>query len=73
MPISPSRAYGERPEWRSRPATPIQRSGGSNTISVNAQIHTQGRISATDKREIAQDFAIALRDGVDLVYMEKGI
>lgn len=64
-----------------RPATPIQRSGGGgstvnnggNTINVNAQIHTQGRISSTDKRELAQDFAIALRDGVDLTYTSQGV
>ena len=51
--------------------------GGGNVytnspITVNAEIHTQGRMDESEKREFAQEFATAIRDGANLVHLGKG-
>jgi TP901 family phage tail tape measure protein len=69
------------PPSPTRPATPIQRSGGggstvnntSGPVTVHAQIHTTGKMDDGEKRDLVQDIATSFRDGVQLAHMGRGV
>lgn len=64
-----------------RPATPIQRNGGSGStvtntsgpVTVHAQIHTTGKMDDGEKRDLVQDIATSFRDGIQLAHMGRGV